>query len=203
MPILASGTPPATTALDRVGVFYVVGRGRPGLTPAEIAREVDDTERHLDETMLQDGWYVKSARLGAQDLLEKGLQLEAGNPGGRIEVVVSSVGAQLEGSVSGHDGPVIGARVSIAPEPETPYNRSRSHSEKTDQRGHFVVTGLAPGTYRLRARYSEAPGKTLRSDPQTVTLSERDHKTLQVEIAEPPPSSPRHREIPAWVGFTI
>ena len=130
---------------------------------------------------LQDGWYVKSARLGAQDLLEKGLQLEAGNPGGRIEVVVSSVGAQLEGSVSGHDGPVIGARVSIAPEPETPYNRSRSHSEKTDQRGHFVVTGLAPGTYRLRARYSAAPGKTLRSDPQTVTLSERDHKTLQVE----------------------
>ncbi len=135
---------------------------------------------------LENGWYVKSARLGAQDLLEKGLRLEAGNPGGRIEVVVSSVSAQLEGSVSGHDGPVIGARVWIAPEPETPYNRSRSHSEKTDQRGHFVVTGLAPGKYRLRARYSAAPGKTLRSDPQTVTLSERDHKTLQLEIAEPP-----------------
>ena len=149
-------------------------------------KSVNDGDYAVTFWGLQDGWYVKSARLGAQDLLEKGLQLEAGNPGGRIEVVVSSVGAQLEGSVSGHDGPVIGARVSIAPEPETPYNRSRSHSEKTDQRGHFVVTGLAPGTYRLRARYSEAPGKTLRSDPQTVTLSERDHKTLQVEIAEPP-----------------
>ena len=149
-------------------------------------KSVNDGDYAVTFWGLQDGWYVKSARLGAQDLLEKGLQLEAGNPGGRIEVVVSSVGAQLEGSVSGHDGPVIGARVSIAPEPETPYNRSRSHSEKTDQRGHFVVTGLAPGTYRLRARYSAAPGKTLRSDPQTVTLSERDHKTLQVEIAEPP-----------------
>ena len=135
---------------------------------------------------LETGWYVKSARLGAQDLLEKGLQLETGNPGGRIEVVVSSVGAQLDGSVSGHDGPVIGARVSIAPEPETPYNRSRSRGDKTDQSGHFVVTGLAPGTYRLRARYSAAPGKTLRSDPQTITLSERDHKTLSLTIVEPP-----------------
>jgi hypothetical protein len=135
---------------------------------------------------LRDGWYVKSARLGAQDLLDKGLQLEGGNPGGRIEVVVSSASAQLEGSVSGPDGAVIGARVSIAPEPETPYNRSRSRSEKTDQRGHFVVTGLAPGTYRLRARYSAAPGKTLHSDPQTVTLSERDHKTLPLTMVEPP-----------------
>jgi hypothetical protein len=135
---------------------------------------------------LENGWYVKSARLGAQDLLEKGVQLEAGNPGGRIEVAVSSVSAQLEGSVSGHDGRVIGARVWIAPEPETPYNRSRSRSEKTDQRGHFVVTGLAPGTYRLRARYSAVPGKTLRSDPQTITLFERDHKTVQLDIPEPP-----------------
>ena len=50
-----------------------------------------------------------------------------------------------------------------------------------------MVTGLAPGTYRLRARYWAGAGeKDLRSEPQTITLSERDHKTLQLEIAEPP-----------------
>jgi Carboxypeptidase regulatory-like domain len=134
---------------------------------------------------LEKSWYMKSVRLGAQDLVDKGLQLEAGNPGGRLEVVVSSASAQLEGSVSGHDGAVIGARVWLSPEPETPYNRWRSRGEKTDQRGHFALTGLAPGTYRVRARYSSAPGNTLRSDPQTITLSEREHKTVQLEIAEP------------------
>ncbi len=135
---------------------------------------------------LEKDWYVKSVRLGAEDLLEKGLQLESGSAGGRLEVVVSSASAQLEGSVGGRDGAVIGAQVWIAPEPETPYNRSRSRSEKTDQRGHFALAGLAPGTYRVRARYSAARGSTLRSDPQTVTLSERDHKRLELMIVEPP-----------------
>ena len=149
-------------------------------------KSVSDGDYAIVFLGLEKSWYIKSVRLGAQDLVDKGLQLEAGNPGGRLEVVVSSASAQLEGSVSGHDGAVIGARVWIAPEPETPYNRWRSRGEKTDQSGHFVVTGLAPGTYRLRARYSAAPGKTLRSDPQTITLSERDHKTLSLTIVEPP-----------------
>jgi len=91
-----------------------------------------------------------------------------------------------EFSVSQHDSPVIGAHVRVAPEPETPYNRFRSRVVKTDQSGHFTVTGLAPGTYRLLAMYRASPGgDVLRSDPKTITLSERDHKTVQLEIPEP------------------
>jgi Carboxypeptidase regulatory-like domain len=131
--------------------------------------------------------YVKSVRLGAEELIDKGLQVEGGGTGGRLEVVVSSASAQLEGSVSGHGGAIIGARVRVAPEPETPYNRFRSRTVRTDQSGHFAVKGLAPGTYRLLARYrASSGGDVLRSDPQTITLSERDHKTVQLEIAEPP-----------------
>ncbi|MGZ4732378.1 MAG: carboxypeptidase regulatory-like domain-containing protein [Terriglobales bacterium] len=149
-------------------------------------KSVNDGDYAVMVWGLEKDWYVKSVRLGAQDLLEKGLQLESGSAGGRLEVVVSLASAQLEGSVGGRDGAVIGAQVWIAPEPETPYNRSRSRSEKTDQRGHFALAGLAPGTYRVRARYSAARGSTLRSDPQTVTLSERDHKRLELTIVEPP-----------------
>ncbi|MGA9812517.1 MAG: carboxypeptidase regulatory-like domain-containing protein [Terriglobales bacterium] len=135
---------------------------------------------------LEKNWYVKSVRLGADELIDKGLQVEAGGTGGRLEVVVSSASAQLEGSVSGHDGAIIGARVRVAPEPETPYNRLRSRVVRTDQSGHFSVTGLAPGTYRLLARYRASGGDVLRSDPETLTLSERDHKTLSLTIVEPP-----------------
>src|SRR5438552_2517214 len=90
---------------------------------------------------LEHDWYVKSVRLGADDILEKGLQLEKGASGGRLEVVVSSASAQVEGSVNEGSEAMIGAHVRITPDPETPYNRFRSRSAKTDQTGNFSITG--------------------------------------------------------------
>lgn len=100
-------------------------------------------------------------------------------------MVVSSASAQLEGSVSDDDGAVIGASVRASPEPETPYNRSGSHGARTDQTGHFSLTGLPPGTYRVVAKYPASPASgALWSDPQIVTLSEHEHKTVQLTIAK-------------------
>lgn len=48
VPILATGTPPNTKALDGVGVFYVLGRLRAGLPAAAARDEVDATEAQLD-----------------------------------------------------------------------------------------------------------------------------------------------------------
>jgi hypothetical protein len=67
--------------------------------------------------------FVKSVRIGGDDILEKGLQLAKGSAGRTIEVVISSASAQLDGSVSDDDPPVAGAHVRVVPEPETPYNR--------------------------------------------------------------------------------
>ena len=49
VPMLGSGSPPNTKTLDTVGVFYVVGRLRPGLDAAKARAEVDATEAHLDK----------------------------------------------------------------------------------------------------------------------------------------------------------
>jgi hypothetical protein len=127
-------------------------------------------------------------RLGGDDLLEKGLQLGKGIAGRTIEVVVSSASAQLDGSVRDDDTAVAGARVRVVPDPETPYNRFRVRSLKTDQTGHFSFIGLVPGTYRVLARYGASTGSgVLRSEPQIVTLSERDHKTMQLTMVESGP----------------
>jgi hypothetical protein len=74
---------------------------------------------------LEHDWYLKSARLGAENILEVGLQVDQNSSGGIIEVVLSKDGAQLEGSVVEHDKPLIGARVRLTPDPETRYNRTR------------------------------------------------------------------------------
>ncbi len=172
-------------ALDRISVDLfgigedeqLFGIGRVKKDGTFEIRSVNNGNYAIAVEGLDINWYVKSARLGGDEILERGLQLEKGGSGGRLEVVVSSASAQLEGSVSDYDGSVIGARVRVSPEPETPYNRSRSHSVRTDQSGHFSLTGLAPGTYRLLAKYPASPGSsTLRSDPQIVTLSEHDTK---------------------------
>jgi hypothetical protein len=42
---------------------------------------------------LESGWYMKSARLGADDILEKGLQVEKGSAGGKLEIVIGTAGA--------------------------------------------------------------------------------------------------------------
>ena len=182
-----------TLTLDRLGVvLYGVdeheqfgGRGRVKKDGTFEIPWVSDGNHALYVQGLGDDGYVKSARLGSDDILEKGLQLEKGGPGGRLEVVISSASAQLEGSVSGGDGLVIGASVRAAPEPETPYNRSRSNSARTDPTGRFSLTGLAPGTYRAVAKHPASPASgTLRSDPQIVTLSEHEHKTVQLTVVK-------------------
>ena len=48
VPALASGTPPDSAMLDTLGVFYVVGRVRPGLDMGAVRADVDATEARLD-----------------------------------------------------------------------------------------------------------------------------------------------------------
>jgi protocatechuate 3,4-dioxygenase beta subunit len=126
--------------------------------------------------------YLKSARSGPDDLLEKGVQVEA-DSSEKIEMTIASDGAQLEGSVSDNDGPMIGARVRLAPDPLTPYNHVRIKRTTTDQLGHFSLSTVAPGKYKLTARpMRSSENATYKSEPQSVTLSESDHKTVDVKL---------------------
>jgi hypothetical protein len=149
-------------------------------------QEVQDGNYAVQVWGLEENWYVKSARFGTDDVLAEGLQLEKGAAIGRLELTLSSASAVVEGSVSDDDGPVIGARVRIAPDPETPYTRFRSHHTQTDQAGHFSLAGLPPGKYRLLAKSpASSDGSSYRSVPQAVTLSENDHETLSVKLIKP------------------
>ncbi|HJT01931.1 MAG TPA: carboxypeptidase-like regulatory domain-containing protein [Terriglobales bacterium] len=127
-------------------------------------------------------WYVQSARLGSDDVLEHGLEVEKGT-GGTLEIVISAARAQLEGSVTQDDKPAVGARVRIVADPETPYNRMRRRDTTTDQNGQFVLPGVAPGNYRVTARSpADSAGEDAKADPQSVTLSEGGHKNIQLKL---------------------
>ena len=112
--------------------------------------------------------------------------MEKGASTGKLEITLSSAGAQVEGSVSDDDGAVVGARVRVVPDPETAYNRFVSQSTNTDQAGHFSLSNLPPGKYRLLARSPvSSDGISYKSEPKGITLSENDHKTLSVKLIKP------------------
>lgn len=129
--------------------------------------------------------YVKSARRGPDDLFEKGVQVD-GSSSGKVEVTLSCDGAQMEGSVSDDEGAVIGARVRLVPDPLTPYNHLRIQRTTTDQLGHFSLTDIAPGKYKLTARpMASSETAAYKAEPQAITLSENDRKTTQIKFERP------------------
>jgi protocatechuate 3,4-dioxygenase beta subunit len=132
---------------------------------------------------LEEGWYVKSARMGSDDILADGLQIEKGQGGGAIQVVVSNSSAQLEGSVKKDGIALVGARVRLKPDPETAFNRLRARSTSTDQSGRFAFTGVAPGQYRVLAKSSVNEGAApVIAESQLVNLSEHDYKTIELTV---------------------
>ena len=133
------------------------------------------------------GWFVKSAHLGNEDVLEKGLQVENRAVSGSLEVVISSGIAQLEGTVTDNDQkqPLAGVQVRVRPDPPSEFNPWNQAS--TDQNGHYVIKDVPPGKYKVTARIP-SPGEgapAIKSDPVPVTLGEREHQTVDIKLAVP------------------
>jgi hypothetical protein len=177
----------ATVALSPVeGDEQLGGMGRVEKDGTFEIPSVHDGSYTVQVWMPGDGHYTKSIRYGPDNVLKKGMQVEGGGAGGKLEIVMGSDCAQLEGVVTDDDGPVIGARVRIVSDPETPYNAFRRRSTTTDQVGKFLLIGLAPGEYRVVAK-SKLPSQksSIKSEPQTVTLAANDHQTVQLTLAKP------------------
>jgi hypothetical protein len=138
---------------------------------------------------MEPGWFVKSIHLGNEDVLQKGAQVENGAVGGSLDIVVSAEGAQIEGTVTDSDKnqPLMGAQVKIVPDPMTDYNEIRMNSTSTDQNGHYVLSNVPPGKYKVSAKLaSPAPGSApIKSDPVAVSVAEREHRTVDIKLAVP------------------
>jgi hypothetical protein len=100
------------------------------------------------------GSYIKSMRLGEQDVLTADMTLEEGarKP---LSIVLSTKGAVVSGNVMKPDasGPLTSLRSRLLLAPSGRYEAVQSFYETTltDARGHFEFKGVTPGTYRLYA----------------------------------------------------
>jgi hypothetical protein len=134
-------------------------------------------------------FYVKSARLGEQDVLDTGFDFTPGVTG-VLTLVLSPNSAQIEGSVANaKDEPAIGAKITLIPDGSHP-SPTRCKTADTDQNGHFILKGVAPGEYKIYAWEDIEEGaqedpdfmKPHESEGQSVSIKEKAHETAQLKL---------------------
>jgi Carboxypeptidase regulatory-like domain len=97
--------------------------------------------------------YVKSAKLGGEDVLDSGFAITNGEaPGSTLRIVVSANGGTIGGTVMLDGKPFNSALVTLLPEDSAKLSDDWwFKTTTTDQYGNFTLAGIRPGDYRLFA----------------------------------------------------
>ena len=124
------------------------------------------------------GGYIKSMRLGDQDVLTEDMIIGT-RTAAPLQIVVSTRGGVLEGRVKRSEE-AARAMVLLAPAGEFSHVLSFYSTSVTDEGGHFKMEGLTPGAYKLYA--FEAMEYGAWQDPEFLKAFESYGE--KVEIAE-------------------
>lgn len=135
---------------------------------------------YLNVAGLPEGSYVKSVRIGGQELADKGIDLTGAHGSVAMEVTVGANGASLEGTVTIDGKPGTGAYVAVVTDPVRQEALYRNKFATADQEGRFTIKGLAPGSYSVYA--FDQPMPQLSRDPGLVRPYERD--AVKVRLSE-------------------
>jgi hypothetical protein len=99
-------------------------------------------------------YYTKSVLLGGSEVVDTGFAVSSGTV---LDVVVSTKGAEIEGTVVDGDGkPVDGAKVVTVPSSRELGRPNAYQFGETDENGHFLLCGLNPGGFLVLA-FEEMP----------------------------------------------
>ncbi len=138
---------------------------------------------------LPEGFYLKSVRVGDQDVTFTGVDFTQGVPSGEMTVVLNPNGGQIDGSVQNAKGEnAVGAMVTLIPEESRRSVSWLYKTASTDQNGHFTMKGVRPGKYKIYAWEEIEMGayqdpdyvKPHESAGQDVTVDDKGHETVQL-----------------------
>jgi len=94
-------------------------------------------------------YFTKSVMLNGQDVGDSGFEVNSATD---LEIVISKKGATIEGTVVDDKGnPVSAATVVDVPDSGRRLRLDLYQQETTDERGHFSLRGLNPGSYTVLA----------------------------------------------------
>lgn len=143
-------------------------------------------------TGLPPGFYIREARFGQADVLNRPLRF-TGVAGTGLEIVLSSRASQLDGTVmDARSSPAAGARLVLVPD----LQRNRTDLYRTalsDSNGRFAFRGIPPGDYRVFGWEALESYAYFDQD----LLRRVESQSVSVRISESAPSNVTVRMIPA------
>jgi protocatechuate 3,4-dioxygenase beta subunit len=137
---------------------------------------------------LPQGFYVKSIRLGDQEVLESGIDFSSGASGTMV-ITLSGKAATVEGSVvDAKSQPSAGATVVLVPKTEKRRGVSQFYKNaSTDQQGRFVSRGVQPADYTVYAWEDVESGMWLDAEfmrplrGESLEVTPGGHHSLQLK----------------------
>ena len=143
--------------------------------------------------------YIKEVKYGEASAIKDGFTVTRGEPS-TLEIIISSRGARLQGTVVDADGlPLPGLSVVLVPELSRRENYQLYKTQTTDQYGHFDLRGIAPGDYKVFSWEEVEPDswqdpeflKPFEDQGQVITLHDDDRNTVKVTAIGGKTSEPR------------
>lgn len=133
------------------GDFFWGGGARVEADGQFTLKDVPQGSFRLELDGISKDCYVKQIRQGESTISDDLLRVSRGSSG-NLEIMVSSRGARIEGSVSSEDHLTASGVWVVAVPDESERKLKRLYKSFTsDQYGRFTLRGLAPGTYKLFA----------------------------------------------------
>ena len=195
------------TGLQGITVYLQAAEGMPsGSTSARVKDDgtfwiegVLRDKYHLSLYPLPEGTYLKSVRVGGQEVLDKGLDLNEAVPGQALEVTLSPKAGMVDGVTRAGENPAPGSFVTLVPEPIRPEQPYLYKSANADQNGWFQIRSVAPGDYKLYAwegmEFSPLQDpelvKHFESKGVKVTVRESGHEYVELTVVKQEDVQPR------------
>ncbi|HZQ93039.1 MAG TPA: carboxypeptidase-like regulatory domain-containing protein [Terriglobales bacterium] len=195
-PPLPAGRPPVTVLLTQATFLPLSGFGGSARVKDDgsfVIENLGQGSYRVNVNNAGETSYLKSVRMGNQDLLDKELVVQTGAKLQPLEIVVSQNAGAVQGAVEdGDHKPWAGAQVVLVPERKNELGRLFA-SGRSDQYGHFSVRGITPGKYRVYAFEQIEAGAW--QDPEFMRKYE--DRGSRVEIGESSQPSLTLKLIPA------
>jgi len=118
---------------------------------------------------IAEGSFIKAIKLGDEDVLMRPMEITS-STAAQLKIEVSTRGATVEGDVSDPGDRPARAEVILAPTGKYRDMPRFYRSVTTGANGHFKLTGIPPGSYKLYA-FEQAPGES--GDAEALSAYEK------------------------------
>jgi Carboxypeptidase regulatory-like domain len=168
--------------------FGVRGRSRVGHDNLFTLKSLGEGAYRAEVTGMSKDCYIKDMHYGESSVIKDGFTVTRGEAGA-LEILISSRGAGVQGTVTDSDGlPLAGVSIVLVPDLSQRENYQKYKTQNTDQYGNFDLHGIAPGDYKLFSWVEVEQDawqdpeflKQFEDKGQRITLQDGDHNTVKV-----------------------